>query len=98
MPQINFTLMRARSMFDVYAPFSRFFFSVLPRNTLQRYTFKNRRPPAERDELSPKFKSMCSLMFSGDGAVPRNLRPISILVDGNEGCVVSFDARQQRGL
>ena len=78
--QINFTLMRGRSVLDVYK-------SKHPTAT-----------PSEEEELRRTFDSRCSLMFTGDRRLPPNLRPISILVDDNEGCVVCFDARQQRGL
>lgn len=79
LPQINFTLMRSRSLLDVYAS-------------------KNNMTPAARAELAPAFEARCSFMFTGDRRLPPNLRPVSILVDDNEGCVVSFDARLQRGL
>jgi hypothetical protein len=78
--QINFTLMRARSVLDVHK-------SKNPSMT-----------PAELEKLSETFEPRCSFMFSGDRCLPRHLRPISVLVDDNEGCVVCFDARQQRGL
>jgi riboflavin biosynthesis pyrimidine reductase len=78
--QINFTLMRGRSVLDVYK------------------SKQNSLTPEEAEQLSRTFESRCSMMFSGDRRLPPNLRPISILVDDNEGCVVCFDARQQFGL
>jgi hypothetical protein len=78
--QINFTLMRSRSLLDVYS-------SKIKSST-----------PTEIEELKETFGSRCSLMFTGDHRLPQNLRPISVLVDDTEGCVVSFDARQQFGL
>jgi hypothetical protein len=72
--------------------------NAMRRNKLQRYLSKNQMTPEERKKLPETFKSRCSSMFSGDGRLPENLRPISILVDGGEGCVVSFDARRQSGL
>ena len=78
--QINFTLMRGRSVLEVYK------------------SKQNSLTPLELEELSRTFESRCSMMFAGDRRLPPNLRPISVLVDDNEGCVVCFDARQQRGL
>jgi riboflavin biosynthesis pyrimidine reductase len=77
--QVNFTLMRGRSMFDVYT------------------SKKILATASEIQELRETLASRCSFMFTGDRCIPRNLRPISILVDDAEGCVVVFDARKQHG-
>jgi len=79
--QINFTLMRNRSVLEVC-----------------RSSGSKRLSPPEFEQLLHDFESRCSIMFSGDGQLPRDLRPVSILVDDNEGTVVTFDARLQRGL
>ena len=79
--QINFTLMRNRSVLEVC-----------------RSNASKRLSPHELDQLFQNFESRCSFMFSGDRGLPRNLRPVSILVDDKEGTVVTFDARLQRGL
>lgn len=58
----------------------------------------DRVPESERDELLENFESRRQLFFSGDNRLPEGLIPISVLHDGGDGVVVSFDARAQRGL
>jgi hypothetical protein len=55
-------------------------------------------PDSERAELLENFEGRRQLFFSGDHRLPEGLIPISVLHDGGDGVVVSFDARGQRGL
>lgn len=58
----------------------------------------DRVPDSARSELLENFESRRQLFFSGDNRLPAGLIPISVLHDGGDGVVVSFDARAQRGL
>lgn len=58
----------------------------------------DRVPDNERGELLENFESRRQLFFSGDNRLPEGLVPISVLHDGGDGVVISFDARAQRGL
>ena len=58
----------------------------------------DRVPDSARSELLENFESRRQLFFSGDNRLPVGLIPISVLHDGGDGVVVSFDARAQRGL
>lgn len=45
-----------------------------------------------------EFATRRQLFFSGDHRVPEALRAMSVITDGGDGVVVSFDARALRGL
>jgi hypothetical protein len=55
-------------------------------------------PDSERPGLLENFEARRQLFFSGDHRLPEGLIPMSVLHDGGDGVVVSFDARGQRGL
>ena len=57
-----------------------------------------RLPEDVRRTMLEQFDTRRQLFFSGDHAVPGALHPASILTDGGDGVVVSFDARSLRGL
>ena len=58
----------------------------------------DRVPDSERADLLENFEARRQLFFSGDHRLPEGLIPMSVLHDGGDGVVVSFDARGQRGL
>jgi hypothetical protein len=58
----------------------------------------DRVPDSERAALLENFEARRQLFFSGDHRLPEGLIPMSVLHDGGDGVVVSFDARGQRGL
>jgi hypothetical protein len=51
-----------------------------------------------RATMLAEFDTRRQLFFSGDHGLPRVLEPLSVLTDGGDGVVVSFDARGLRGL
>jgi hypothetical protein len=79
MSQMNLTLMRNASVFD-----------VLNRDP--------RLPAEQRQRMLNEFDTRRQLFFSGNHRLPEALKPISVLSDGGDALVVSFDARALRGL
>ncbi len=77
--QINLTLMRNASVFDVLRQDPRL-------------------PAEQRQRMIDEFDSRRQLFFSGDHRLPRALKPMSVLSDGGNALVASFDARALRGL
>jgi len=51
-----------------------------------------------RGTMLAEFDARRQLFFSGSHSLPRVLEPLSVLTDGGDGVVVSFDARGLRGL
>lgn len=51
-----------------------------------------------RATMLAEFDLRRQLFFSGDHRLPEGLQPASVLTDGGDGVVVSFDARGLRGL
>ena len=58
----------------------------------------DRIPASELAALTEGFDSRRQLFWSGHHRLPEVLRPVSVLSDGGEGVVVTFDARGLRGL
>lgn len=77
--QMNLTLMRNASVFD-----------VLNRDP--------RLPAEQRRQMLDEFDTRRQLFFSGNHGLPGALKPVSVLSDGSDALVVSFDARALRGL
>ena len=57
-----------------------------------------RLPAAQRQRLLDEFDTRRQLFFSGHHRLPEALKPVSVLSDGGDALVVSFDARGLRGL
>ncbi len=51
-----------------------------------------------RRTVLAEFDTRRQLFFSGDHRLPEALQPVSVLSDGGNGVVVSFDSRKLRGL
>ena len=79
MSQINLTLMRNASVFDVLEQDPRL-------------------PAEQRQRMLDEFDTRRQLFFSGNHRLPEALKPVSVLSDGGDALVVSFDARGLRGL
>jgi len=79
MSQINLTLMRNASVFDVLS-------------------HDPRLPTEQRQRMMEEFDARRQLFFSGNHRLPGALKPVSVLSDGADAMVVSFDARALRGL
>ncbi len=79
MSQINLTLMRNASVFDVLNRDSRLSHDL-------------------RQQVLDEFDTRRQLFFSGDHRLPVTLKPVSVLSDGGDALVASFDARGLRGL
>ncbi|HYC54263.1 MAG TPA: hypothetical protein VEL28_04920 [Candidatus Binatia bacterium] len=79
LPQINLTLMKGRSVYEVLST-------------------TDRLPAPQRDEIASAFDQRRQLFWSGNHKLPARLHPAYVITDGGDGVVVTFDAREIRGL
>ena len=61
-------------------------------------SYDPRLPAGQRSRILAEFDARRQLFFSGDHKMPVGLKPVSVLSDGGDALVVSFDARELRGL